>query len=251
MEYNELPLALFALLGESDISETHYKFIVSNYLPVSNLWARKKSHRMIINRYLNVCVKYLQSHDTNTLNNIVESLCSMYEDEHMLRVRNLEEKIQTLTHDNHFLRQQRDAALNMAERAMLSACDVLSANSNVSGWQVKNEMQDKKIQQLNDLHAIMNDIDSLRHSFIQDSWKNHQQQQSEGNQITDSHEMPDTFRSSGGSIDLHTRNEPVSQRAGLDSVEKEIEQRLLQEPIAKGLRNSLINLYMIVGLSTA
>jgi hypothetical protein len=44
----------------------------------------------------------------------------------------------------------------------LSACDVLSANSNVSGWQVQN----KKTQQLNDLHAIVNDIESLRRSFI-------------------------------------------------------------------------------------
>ena len=159
----------------------------------------------------------------------------------LIRVRNLEEQVQTLT-------RQRDAALNMAERAVLYACDVLSANSNVSGWQVKN-----------DLHAIMNDIESLRRSFtLQESWKNHQSAgHSNG---ADSHEMLDTLRSSDGTAThLYTRNELGSQRADpLDSdglkkkdTEGEIEKRLLQEPIAEGLRNSLIKFYMTVGLSTA
>jgi hypothetical protein len=146
----------------------------------------------------------------------------------------------------------------MAERAVLSACDVLSANSNVSGWQVHNKVHDKKTQQLNDLHAIVNDIESLRRSFIlQDSWKNHQSAgHSNG---ADSHEMPDPFRSSDGTAtDLYTRNELGSQRAdpvGSDSLrveekDREIEQILLQEPIASGLRDSLIKFYMTVGLST-
>ena len=190
----------------------------------------------------------------------------------LIRVRNLEERVQNLTHENETLTQQvqnlegqvqtltrqRDAALNMAERAVLYACDVLSANSNVSGWQVKNEM-----------HAIMNDIESLRRSFtLQDSWKNHQSTgHSNG---ADSHEMLDTLRSSDGTaIGLYTRNELGSHRAdpldpdGLKKKEKEkekekekdaegeIEKRLLQEPIAEGLRNSLIKFYMTVGLSTA
>ena len=186
----------------------------------------------------------------------------------LIRVRNLEERVQNLTHENQLLTQQvqnlegqvqtltlqRDAALNMAERAVLYACDVLSANSNVSGWQVKNEM-----------HAIINDIESLRRSFtLQESWKNHQSTgHSNG---ADSHEMLDTLRSSNGTAThLHTRNELGSQRAdpldpdGLKKKEKEkekdaegeIEKRLLQEPIAEGLRNSLIKFYMTVGLSTA
>ena len=170
----------------------------------------------------------------------------------LTRVRNLEERVQNLTQQVQTLTLQRDAALNMAERAVLYACDVLSANSNVSGWQVKNEM-----------HAIINDIESLRRSFtLQDSWKNHQSTgHSNG---ADSHEMLDTLRSSNGTAThLHTRNELGSQRAdpldpdGLKKKEKEkdaegeIEKRLLQEPIAKGLRNSLIKFYMTVGLSTA
>ena len=66
--------------------------------------------------------------------------------------------------------------------------------------------------------------------------------------------MPDTFRSTA--IDLHTRNELGSQRAdpldpGPDGLrDADAEQRLLQEPIASGLRNSLIKFYMTVGLST-
>ena len=181
----------------------------------------------------------------------------------LIRVRNLEERVQNLTHENQLLTQQvqnlegqvqtltlqRDAALNMAERAVLYACDVLSANSNVSGWQVKNEM-----------HAIINDIESLRRSFtLQESWKNHQSTgHSNG---ADSHEMLDTLRSSNGTAThLHTRNELGIQRAdpldpdGLKKkkdAEGEIEKRLLQEPIAEGLRNSLIKFYMTVGLSTA
>jgi hypothetical protein len=169
----------------------------------------------------------------------------------LIRVRNLEEQVQTLT-------LQRDAALNMAQRAVLTACDVLSANSNVSGWQVQNKVHDKKTQQLNDLHAIMNDIESLRRSFtLQDSWKNHQSAgHSNG---ANSHKMPDPFRSSDGTAtDLYTRNELGSQRADpvdpdglIGGEDREIEKKLLQEPIASGLRNSLIKFYMTVGLSTA
>ena len=73
--------------------------------------------------------------------------------------------------------------------------------------------------------------------------------------------MLDTLRSSNGTAThLHTRNELGSQRAdpldpdglrGDKDAEGEIEKRLLQEPIAEGLRNSLIKFYMTVGLSTA
>ena len=77
----------------------------------------------------------------------------------LIRVRNLEEQVQTLTNKNRLLRQAENTALNMAERAVFSACDVLSFDSNISGWQVQN----KKTQ-------LLNDIESLRCSFtMQDS----------------------------------------------------------------------------------
>jgi hypothetical protein len=72
--------------------------------------------------------------------------------------------------------------------------------------------------------------------------------------------MPNPFRSSDGTAtDLYTRNELGSQRAdpvdpdGLigENEDREIKKKLLQEPIASGLRDSLIKFYMTVGLSTA
>ena len=118
----------------------------------------------------------------------------------VIRVGNLEERVLNLTQQVQLLTMQRDAALNMAERVVLSACDVLSSNSNVSGWQVQNEM-----------HAIMNEM--KKNSFsMQDSWKNHQSTgHSNG---ADSHEMLDTLGSSDGTAtELHIRSELGSQRA--------------------------------------
>ena len=155
------------------------------------------------------------------------------------RIGDLEQQNKVLTEQNKVLMQQKETALGMAERAVLAACDVMNSTYQVSGWQVKQ-------QQLN---ALKNEITAFRLSQELGS----DDRPGATQDGVDSHEMHGPLKPPHDFSDrLHVGDESRCRGAdslGLPGDSLDAEARLMRDPDASAFRNSLLKLYMTIGLT--